>query len=454
MAYESTKRNITMALAGDCLIHRDLSAHQEEPFLEMVRLMREADITYANLEGVAHEYENPPGYHSPSYYTAFPPRCLQDLKWMGVKVVSTANNHSMDFGEGGLVTTLKHLDSAGLGHAGTGRNLWEARAPGYVQVAAGRVALISATAAFDPHYRAGEQTPQVRGRPGASCLGVVRDYVVDRETIQFMKKLGERLGDDARKERLRQQNIFPLPKDTESLYHFFGSRFALGNSFTVRTSCNQRDKEAILKRVRDAARMADWVIVALHCHEYEMEPEVPPNFVKEFAKACIDAGAHCFAGHGPHMLQGIEVYKGRPIFYSLGNFIFMLETIERHPPDLYDRYGLGMDALPSDMTAARIGDNDTFGFPASARYWRSALPVCEWQEGELQQVRLHPLDLGFQQPWPARGRPMLASGELGQEILEGLQKASEPFGTHIRIADGVGVIAPDTQPRRPRPRRG
>ena len=441
MDYESAQRDITMALAGDCLIHRAVSCYREEAFLELVRLMREADVTYANLEGVTHQYEAPPEPRPGGYWTAFHPRLLEELKWMGIQMVSTANNHSMDYGEWGLTNTLKHVDLVGLGHAGTGRTLFEARAPGYLEVAAGRVALVSATATFETHYRAGEQSPQVTGRPGANCLGSVREYVVDRETFGYLRQLGERIGDEARKERARQYNIFPVPEDTDTQYHFLGHRFVGGDTFTVRSRCNPRDKEAILRQVRDAASMAEWVIVAVHCHEYDLEPETPPLFLQEFARACIDAGAHCFVGHGPHFVQGIEVYEGRPIFYSLGNFIVELETIFRHPPDVYQRYDLGLDSLPGEMIARRLGD-EAFHMAAHPRYWRSVLPICDWKGGKLRQVRLYPLDMGFKRPWAARGRPMLASGEVKEEVLEVLIRASEHFGTEVRRVDGVGVITP------------
>ena len=53
---------------------------------------------------------------------------------------------------------------------------------------------------------------------------------------------------------------------------------------------------------------------------------MPADFIPIFARAVIDAGADVFVGHGPHVLRGIEIYKGKPIFYSLSNFIFQNET--------------------------------------------------------------------------------------------------------------------------------
>ena len=59
--------------------------------------------------------------------------------------------------------------------------------------------------------------------------------------------------------------------------------------------------------------------------------EVPAEFIGAFARAMIDAGADLVVGHGPHLLRGLELYKGKPIFYSLGNFIGQNELVAEDP---------------------------------------------------------------------------------------------------------------------------
>ena len=81
----------------------------------------------------------------------------------------------------------------------------------------------------------------------------------------------------------------------------------------------------------------------------------------------IDAGADVFVGHGPHVLRGIEIYKGKPIFYSLANFIFQNETVLRMPEDSYEEYSLGDGAQPADYLDARY-DKDRRSFPADREY--------------------------------------------------------------------------------------
>jgi poly-gamma-glutamate synthesis protein (capsule biosynthesis protein) len=80
------------------------------------------------------------------------------------------------------------------------------------------------------------------------------------------------------------------------------------------------DRQLIIKDVKTARSKADFVFVVLHWG-YENQPNVHPEQVK-IAHAIIDAGADAIIGHHPHVPHGIEIYKQRPIVYSLGNLIF------------------------------------------------------------------------------------------------------------------------------------
>ena len=91
------------------------------------------------------------------------------------------------------------------------------------------------------------------------------------------------------------------------------------------------DIPAARKRVQEAARKAEIVIVTFHGGaEGSDKTHVPQGSefflgenrgdLRRFSKAVIDAGADLVIGHGPHVLRGMEVYKGRLIAYSLGNF--------------------------------------------------------------------------------------------------------------------------------------
>src|SRR6202000_3250242 len=94
------------------------------------------------------------------------------------------------------------------------------------------------------------------------------------------------------------------------------------NKPAVRTTANGKDIAGMVRWVKEARGLADVVMVSLHAHEQMPESkELPAEFIPTFARAMIDAGADLVAGHGPHLMRGMEVYQGKPIFYSLGNFI-------------------------------------------------------------------------------------------------------------------------------------
>src|SRR5690606_5555398 len=107
--------------------------------------------------------------------------------------------------------------------------------------------------------------------------------------------------------------------------------------------------------------------------------------------------------------------------------------------EAYRNFGLTADATPGDYFADR-SDNGTRGFPADPVFWQAVLPVCNFRGGKLAEVKLYPVDLGYQRPIPQRGRPMLAEGAVAQEILVWLRDLSKPLGTDIRIDGDVGLI--------------
>lgn len=419
--------DITMALTGDAIITRRLSAYEEPAFQRMLETIRGADLAFVNLEILLHRYEDDiiPASQSGGTYMAAHPRMAEELAWAGFDVVSMANNHTMDYSVGGMRSTLRAVEDAGLVGAGVGENLAEARSPGYAETAAGRVALISVASTFADHMRAGSQRMDVRGRPGLSPLRHTRTYTVPRAELDNLRRLREQLG-------LRGA-------DAPDRVGFLGNTFVAGDRPGVTTTPHPGDVAEIAAAVKDAKRQANWVIVSSHSHEGAETREVPAQFVVEFAHAVIDAGADVFVAHGPHVLRGVEIYKGKPIFYSLGNFIFQNETVELQPADNYEGQELSYTALPSEFYDARERASGG-GWPADPMYWEAVVAVPTFRGGQLTEILLHPVTLGHGLPRPQRGRPMLAGPELGRKIIGDLQRMSEPFGTRIEFVDGVGRI--------------
>ena len=207
----------------------------------------------------------------------------------------------------------------------------------------------------------------------------------------------------------------------------------------MRTEPNADDMEAIGMVVRNASRQADYTIVTIHAHEGDGSRFVPAQFLTKFARAMIDEGADVFVGHGPHVLRGIEIYNGKPILYSLGDFLFQNETLQRLPYENYARFGLGEDKGLADFNDARY-KNDSIGFPATPEIWESVVAMPVFEGKRLVELRLHPISLGYGKPRTVRGRPMFADDALGRKILMDLKRLSEPFGTEIDNVDGIGVV--------------
>lgn len=452
MIYQAEVGNFSIALAGDTMLTRRLAPFTEKPFLALRDLLRAADVAFANLEGTVHTWdEGTPGITQGTFMTTAP-ALLDDLQWLGISMVSCANNHAFDYGEEGVLANLRHLTRAGITHAGTGRNLAEARAPAYLDTPNGRVALIAATATFRPWNQAGEQRPDLRGRPGVNPLGFQTAYHVDGAAFDELQRIGRELGFEKSHERARKHfySDKEIPDAQSAELSLLGHRYVRGECFGIETRANERDLQDILRWIREARRQADWLVVSVHCHEFggaslltagsRAALEETADFVTRFAHQAIDEGGDIFVGHGSHFPMGIEIYRGKPIFYSVGNFIFQNETVGFFPADAYERFDLDLRSTPSDFLDARTAGGKK-GHPAEPAYWENMFAVCDFAERRLEQIRIYPIDQGFGRPRPQRGRPVLAEGEVARRVLERVARLSARYATRIDVRDGVGVVA-------------
>jgi poly-gamma-glutamate capsule biosynthesis protein CapA/YwtB (metallophosphatase superfamily) len=451
MIYQAEKRNFTIALAGDTMLTRKLMPFKEERFLALRELLRASDAAFANLEGTVHTWEEgTPGITQGTFMTT-EPKLLDDLKWLGINMVSCANNHAFDYGEGGVLANIKHLDEAGIAHAGTGRNLAEARAPAYLDTPDGRVALVAATATFRPWNQAGEQRPDLRGRPGINPLGFQTTYNVDAAAFDQLKRISRDLGFDKTHERARKHfySDKEIPDAKAAELSLLGNRYLLAERFAIETKASERDLQDNLRWIREARRQADWLVVSVHCHEFggaslltagsRAELEETAEFVTHFAHQAIDEGADIFVGHGSHFPMGIEIYREKPIFYSVGNFVFQNETVGFFPADAYERFDLDLRATPSDFLDARTAGGKK-GHPSDPAYWENMFAICEFNGGKLKEIRIHSIDQGFGRPRPQRGRPLLAAGEVADRVIDRVTRLSQRYGTKISHRGDMGVI--------------
>lgn len=432
-----SKENFTIALTGDSFIASKISGYSEPDFTEVFDIIRAQDLGFTNLEVLLNDYRGIPAAQSGGTYAGAPTALADEIIWAGFHMVARANNHSLDYSYEGMRVTAETLNKRGIAHAGVGENLAEARSPVYHEAPFGRVALLSASSTFAPWGRAGHTRPDFQGRPGLSPLRYQTRFLIAKQHFDAIKQIEESLGLKAVKDKYRKMGWAKPEKEGE--LSLGDLTFVESDSPGIETKPNPDDVYEITKWIKEARRQADWVLFTLHAHESHLDRTIPANFVVEFARACIDAGAAMFIGHGPHVLRGIEIYKGRPIFYSLGNFIFQNDLIYKHPQDIYDRFGLPLEATPADMYDKR-SNNDTSGFPGDPIYWESVIAITHYRNNKLAKIELVPICLGHRKPRPQRGRPFLARGEKAQKILKDLKRFSEPFGTSLVIQEDKGLI--------------
>ena len=415
--------NISILITGDALISLPLSNHSEPEFMKLINEIRNADVAITNLEMLIHTYKGYPQAESGGTYMAAEPEIARELVWAGFDMVGCANNHTYDYGLMGILETTMYLREAGLVYAGVGMDLQQARKPGYLLTEKGKVALFSCASTFVSFGKAGRSRPDLHGRPGLNPLTVTPEYTIDSTTaVKF--------------QNLARECKLPSGVISRGKFRFFGRNFTIGEKYSRSYKINERDLMEILESIRKTKENSDWIVMSVHAHQGGNNV---PDFLVNFAHLCIDNGVDLVFSHGPHFLKGIEIYKGRPIFYSLGNFIFQNETIKKLPSEFYERYGLGDSATPEDAFNART-KNDTRGWPTRPEYWESVVATVYFQDGILKKIRLLPISLGFGKPRGIRGRPVVAGPELGKKIIEKLKLLSEPFNTNIVYTDGLGVI--------------
>lgn len=434
-------RRITVTAAGDALITTRMPDFPDAPFQDLCALIRAADVAFINMEMVLSNYAGVPVVEAGGGNCSADPRVALDLMRMGFNLTAYANNHTLNYGEYGCLKTLEVLEGYGFTCAGAGRHLAEARRPAYLDTPAGRVGLMGCASTFATGHRAGLQKHDTQGRPGLNPQRFETLYVVDQEHMDAIQRIAARTGAEA----LRQHAIdagWRKPPKREREFHFADRAFIVGEEFGIRTEAHEKDLEGNAASIRQAAAVSHLALASIHAHEQGKEPEDPADFLVQFAHAMVDAGAAMVIGHGHHALRGLELYQGRPIFYSLGNFIFQVELFRQMPADDYENLGVDY-ALDAGQLIHQLFNASKAGFGTDRKYWETVLPLCVFEDGRLTEITLHPVTLGFGQPLPDRGIPRLATGDLGREILETFAQRSAPFGTVIEIDSGVGRVTID-----------
>lgn len=363
---------VTITLAGQAMIRGDTRVDAPEA-LPAIKSLIQGDVAFTNFEAAV--FEPAKGETTRDGRFASPPESIEALQSFGFDLLSLANNHAFDIKVSGIINTLETVERLGVGHAGTGRDLAEADASVLITTPKATIALVALASGliFD-------------GRATSSQPGV---------------------------NELRVAGSTP---DAE-------------------------DVDRVLACVNDAKRAADIVIASHHNHHYpgvarpadftqillsELPIRLaPPSWLESWGRQLVDAGADVVAMHGPPFLHGMEIYRGKPIFYSLGNFMFQVppESIHLEEPIM----------------------------------WESVVAYVDFQGDELNAVRLQPIGMnkiGSGVPNPhdqfdvneyhrTRGLPRAVTGSQARYLLERFAQLSQPYDTEVRIsADAAEVTLP------------
>jgi poly-gamma-glutamate synthesis protein (capsule biosynthesis protein) len=239
---------VTISFVGDVMmagnVERLVAQHgYDYPFRHVRELLLKSDLSVANLETSVTEGGEP---QDKQYVYRTKPKALESMRDHGIRLVTLANNHSMDYGVEGFLDTLDHLKQTGILYVGGGRNEAEAYRPAVVELNGVRTAFLGFSMVV----------PHASWKAEGDRSGVAQTYDYRQPT----------------------------------------------------------------EAIRKARQEADLVVVLVHWGEERKEE--PNARQKEMARRYIDAGADLVVGSHPHVLQGAENYKGKWIFYSLGNFIF------------------------------------------------------------------------------------------------------------------------------------
>lgn len=412
----------TLVATGDLIYPLPLADWQEPGFQEALKIIRAGDVAYGNLEMNVVDLDDFQGAMSNGGFVGSPDM-VTDLKRLGFDAVGRANNHLYDYGMVGMLETNDHLEKGGITYAGSGKSYGAARAPHYLMTPKGRVGFVAASTSHSPTFtslptvvRAQPENGELPGRPGVSQLATTQIFVVPPKLGDALKTIKQAFPTGGA--------LYAPSGETDSRFSAMGQTFQVANvdvpQFTYEV--DKADETALLRSVREGKMKSDFLVFGLHSHEtkYAAKPDTDPepgDFLQGFAHKVIDAGADSFVGTGVHVLRGIEIYKGRPIYYGLG--------------ELFRQ----MDINRPGAEGPQRGDANS----DPAKY-ETVIAVNRFEHGQLAEVRLYPVELGANLRMAHRGIPRTASPEAARRILERLQRLSQPYGTVISISGGVGVI--------------
>jgi poly-gamma-glutamate capsule biosynthesis protein CapA/YwtB (metallophosphatase superfamily) len=263
--------DVLIGLAGDLLIDRE---RPEEALADVRELLAAPDILFGNLE--ASFTDDPHAAPSAGIPVIPGAKNLDAFSRAGFSILSMANNHILDAGHAAMLENRARLRAQGVKTCGAGENLEDARKPAILDARGVRIAFLAYASVFPMGYEARSNMPG---------LAPLRAYDLYRPSVDN--------------------------------YH------VPGTPPLMRTVPDEHDLAAIGVDIAQAKREADLVFASFHWGDF-LRPYHLTDHETRTAKWCIDQGVDMVIGHHHHALRGMEWYRGKPILYGLGHFVFDL----------------------------------------------------------------------------------------------------------------------------------
>jgi poly-gamma-glutamate capsule biosynthesis protein CapA/YwtB (metallophosphatase superfamily) len=313
--------DLQIALVGDLI----LGEPNPDFFFDAVRdVLRAKDLVIGHVEvphtrrGREHAFDVPAEPSDPAHLLA--------LGRAGLHVATLAGNHIYDFGAEGIADTLEALAAAGIASCGAGADLARATQPTKIECGALRVGVLS-----------------------YNCVGPREAWAgADKAGCAYVRVI-QPGGEDA---------TGPAAADL------------------IETLPAPDSLQAMQRAIEQLAREVSLVIVSLH-KGIVHTPALLAGYERQLARAAVEAGASIVVGHHAHILRGIELIEGRPVFHGLGNFVTVTRALNldnAHParaewarkrralfgftPDpLYTNYPFHPEAKHALIADCRVGAN-------------------------------------------------------------------------------------------------
>lgn len=432
---------LTMTGTGDSILIQGYPRGGYPGFDAVRDFICRGQARFGNLETCVTAWDTYCSQYSGGTWMNAEPRMLPMLLDFGFNFLGFANNHTMDMGPDGLLETLEHLGKYDVAVAGAGANLAEASQAVYRDLPGGRVALIAVSATFNPAAAAGDATKILKGRPGVNALRHSSHLYLNQEHLDQMTKIAEITKINGSADLSRRSGFTPPLAAGTAAFGALTLKLSPDGREYVHTACDKRDMNRILGAIRDAKLIADCVVVMFHCHDILADShEENPEYAEEFCRAVIDGGADAVLGGGTHQFKPIEIYRGKPILYSMGNFCFQSNMVEHQSADMLDKYRIGSADEYSGPRALAARNKDwTIGHHTQDVNFLSVIPYLEFEDGKLVKLELMPIGLGFDKPRTFKGIPYPADPEESDKIFETLSRLSAPYGTKL-TRDEKGII--------------